>query len=386
MIPLRDSVRTRRTAWVNLGIIGAAVGIFLWEIGTPGSPEVVLALAVRPAEIFDLGHLVRARFLPLGTLISATFLHGGWLHLLGNMLYLWIFGDAVEAALGPGRYLAFYLLGGLVANLAHVLANPFSTVPTIGASGAVAAVLGGYLVTYPGARVLALVPVGVFLPLLRLPAWGALGFWFLLQLWGGLVGMGAQGVAWWAHIGGFLAGMALVRILAPGQEDRSGGGREVPTGYGGVDVAESGRIAGLDVGDRTIGVAVSDPLGWTAQGVTVIRRESLDKDLARLEAICGQYGVTRLVVGLPRNMNGTEGPRAEAVRAFAREVEARLGLPVTLWDERLTTMQAERALLEADLSRARRRQVIDRLAAQLILQSFLDHQAARRREREEPQP
>lgn len=224
MIPLRDSVRTRRISWVNLGLIAASVVVFLWEVGSPRSMAIIQALAVKPAEIFDLAALARRGFVPLLTLFSATFLHGGWLHLGGNMLYLWVFGDNVEETLGHGRYLAFYLTGGLVANLAHVLANPFSTVPTIGASGAVAAVLGAYLVTYPGARVLTVVPVGILLPIVRLPAWVVLSLWFLLQLWSGLVRMGAQGVAWWAHIGGFLAGMGLVRLLATAQAARQPGG------------------------------------------------------------------------------------------------------------------------------------------------------------------
>lgn len=143
------------------------------------------------------------------------------------------------------------------------------------------------------------------------------------------------------------------------------------------------RTAGLDVGDKTIGVAVSDPLGWTAQGVTVVRRESPDRDWLRLREIFQEYEVGQVVVGLPRNMNGTEGPRAELARAFARELETELGLPVVLWDERLSTMQAQRALLEGDVSRSRRKQVVDRLAAQLILQSYLDRQAAERRREEQ---
>lgn len=136
------------------------------------------------------------------------------------------------------------------------------------------------------------------------------------------------------------------------------------------------RIAGLDVGDRTIGVAVSDPLGWTAQGLEVIRRTDLKRDLQRLQEIARQYEVGAWVVGLPRNMNGTYGPRADLCRAFAARLERAFpGATVTLWDERLTTVSAERALLEADVSRARRKQVVDKLAAQLILQGYLDFRA-----------
>lgn len=137
------------------------------------------------------------------------------------------------------------------------------------------------------------------------------------------------------------------------------------------------RWLGLDVGDKTIGVAVSDPLNITAQGVEVIRRRNDDADFARLGELARQYEVSEIVVGLPRNMNGTYGPRSELVRAFAAAATERLGLPVREWDERLTTVAAQRSLLEADVSRAGRRQVVDMVAAALILQNFLDSSAAR---------
>ncbi len=133
-----------------------------------------------------------------------------------------------------------------------------------------------------------------------------------------------------------------------------------------------GRILGLDVGDRRIGVAVSDPLLLTAQGLEVVQRRTLADDLQRLGQITVDYQVAAVVVGLPRNMNGTFGPQAEKVQAFAGELARETGLPVHFWDERLSTAAAERALLEADVRRARRKQVIDRQAAVLILQGFLD--------------
>jgi len=138
------------------------------------------------------------------------------------------------------------------------------------------------------------------------------------------------------------------------------------------------RTAGLDVGDKTIGIALSDPLGFTAQGLTVLRRRGRDGSLGDLVALLRQHDVVRAVVGLPRNMNGTYGPRAELARAFAATLEAAAGLPVLLEDERLTTVQAQRTLLAGDASRAKRRAVVDMLAAQLILQGFLDREAARR--------
>jgi len=133
---------------------------------------------------------------------------------------------------------------------------------------------------------------------------------------------------------------------------------------------------GLDFGERTIGVAVSDPLGITAQGVEVIRRRTPEADFARLAELVRIYGVSGIVVGLPRNMNGTLGARGEAARAFADECRARLQLPVREWDERLSTVAAERSLLEADMSRAGRKRVIDMIAATIILQNFIDSGAA----------
>lgn len=145
------------------------------------------------------------------------------------------------------------------------------------------------------------------------------------------------------------------------------------------------RIGGLDVGDKTIGVALSDQMGWTAQALEVIRRKSLAADLTRLAEIARTHGVERWVVGMPRNMNGTYGPRAEFTRAFMEELAAHSGLPVEAYDERLTTMAAERVLLEADVSRAKRRQVIDKMAAAVILQGFLDGLAIRKRAAEAPE-
>lgn len=134
------------------------------------------------------------------------------------------------------------------------------------------------------------------------------------------------------------------------------------------------RIMGLDVGDKTIGIALSDPMGWTAQPVTVLRRTSLKQDLEELARLCREQEVEKIVVGLPRNMNGTYGPRAQLVMEFKEKLEQALGLPVETWDERLSTAAAERTLLAADVSRARRKQVVDKLAAVVILQGYLDRQ------------
>lgn len=132
------------------------------------------------------------------------------------------------------------------------------------------------------------------------------------------------------------------------------------------------RILGLDVGDRTIGVAISDPLGFTAQGITTIRRKSLQYDLDELKKICDEYSVELILSGLPKNMNGTIGPQGEKVLEFCEKVKEFLNLPIEMWDERLTTVAATRAMLEADLSRAKRRKIVDKMAATYILQGYLD--------------
>ncbi len=136
------------------------------------------------------------------------------------------------------------------------------------------------------------------------------------------------------------------------------------------------RIGGLDVGDRRIGVAISDELGWTAQGLGVITRSKLAADLDAVRAFFAEYAPSTIVVGLPINMNGTIGPQAEKVKTFARALEAALAIPIELWDERWSTLGAERVLLEADLSRAKRKKVIDKAAAVFILQGYLDRRAA----------
>ena len=132
------------------------------------------------------------------------------------------------------------------------------------------------------------------------------------------------------------------------------------------------RILGLDLGDRTIGVAISDPLGFTAQGITTIRRKSLQYDIDELKKICKEYNIEKVLLGYPKNMNGTEGPRCEIVKEFAEVIKEQLNLPIQFWDERLSTVAAHRAMLEADLSRAKRKKIVDKIAAVYILQGYLD--------------
>ena len=215
MIPLRDENPTTLVPWVTVSLIAANLLAFVFEV----------SLGARLRPFLDQFGAVPVRLLSSGasgaglpvwvTVLSSMFLHGGWLHVGGNMLYLWIFGNNIEDAMGHLRYLFFYLISGVVAVYSHALVNPASTMPMIGASGAVSGVLGAYLVLFPRARVLTLVPMGLFLQVVRVPAVVVLGFWIALQLLSGVLSRGAPGggVAWFAHVGGFLTGVALVRLL-----------------------------------------------------------------------------------------------------------------------------------------------------------------------------
>lgn len=175
--------------------------------------------AVIPSQFVAVGLTVEQ----LVKLTTTMFLHGGWLHVLSNMLYLWIFGDNVEDRMGHFKYLLFYLICGYIASLAHIIVDPLSKSPLIGASGAIAGILGAYLILYPRAKVLTLVFIIFFIQIIPIPAVIFLGIWFFLQLMSGTSGLSAQavqGVAFWAHIGGFIAGVVLVKFFAGRKEVR----------------------------------------------------------------------------------------------------------------------------------------------------------------------
>ena len=216
MIPLRDINPTRRVPVVNVTIIVVNVVAFLYEVSLgPQLDAFFAAYAVIPQDVTAAVNGPPFHFLPLFSLFTSMFLHGGWLHLGGNLLYLWIFGDNVEDKLGHGRYLIFYLLCGLTASIVHIVVDPLSTMPTVGASGAISGVLAAYLLMFPKARVVTVIPIFVFLQVAELPALLVLGMWFVLQFFNGLVSLGYEtagmgGVAWWAHIGGFVAGFVFV--------------------------------------------------------------------------------------------------------------------------------------------------------------------------------
>jgi membrane associated rhomboid family serine protease len=220
MIPLRDRNPSGSFPAVTLALIAACVVAFFYELMAQDNLERLFSVyALVPAKItygFESGRL------PLWDVVtpffSSMFLHGGWLHLIGNMWYLWIFGDNVEDTLGPVRFVLFYLLTGLAAGLTHYVLQPSSPVPTVGASGAISGVLAGYATLFPHARVVTLVPLGFFIQLMELPAVVLLVIWVIIQALSGLVSFGvgqAGGVAWGAHVGGFVAGLLLVRILRP---------------------------------------------------------------------------------------------------------------------------------------------------------------------------
>jgi membrane associated rhomboid family serine protease len=215
MIPLRDVIRSRTPPVVTVTLILVNAAAFFFELSLPP--------AARQGLIRDWG-IVPASF-DWSTLFTSMFLHGGWLHVIGNMWYLWIFGDNVEDRLGHGRYLLFYLLCGAVAGVAQTLMNPSSAVPTIGASGAIAGVMGAYFVLYPRSRILTLVPLFVFIEIVEIPALFFLGFWFLMQLFAGAGSIahttGSQGgVAFWAHVAGFVGGAGGVFVFKRPERQR----------------------------------------------------------------------------------------------------------------------------------------------------------------------
>lgn len=218
MFPLKDDNPTRTAPVVTIALIAVNALVFFHQLSLPpGSAErFVYQFGSIPAVITGLGRLPAdlAAVPPLASVLTSMFLHGGWMHLVGNMWFLWIFGNNIEEATGRFRFVLFYLACGLAAGAAHILANPDSAIPAIGASGAIGGVLGAYIMIYPRARVWTLIFLFVFIRVLYLPAGVILGYWFVLQLLGGTTTAGgAGGVAFWAHVGGFVAGAALVGVF-----------------------------------------------------------------------------------------------------------------------------------------------------------------------------
>jgi membrane associated rhomboid family serine protease len=231
MFPYRDENETIRTPYTTYALIGLNVGAWLLVQGAGATLPLArsvcdlglipgeLTLSVPPGTRLSMGDGLVCVTDPgrqSAHVLTSMFLHGSWMHILGNMWFLWIFGNNVEDAMGRLRFLVFYLLTGVVAALSQVVLTPASAVPMVGASGAISGVMGGYIVLYPHVRVFVMVPLGFFMTSFAWPAWMMLGYWLLLQFMMGLGALGREGggVAFWAHFGGFVAGVALVKLFA----------------------------------------------------------------------------------------------------------------------------------------------------------------------------
>jgi len=219
MIPLNDDNPTERTPIITVGFIALCTLVFFYQASLPErlGEEFVFHYGAIPAAVFGRVPLPPEfeGFSPMATLLTSMFLHGGWMHLIGNMLYLWIFGNNIEDVMGHVRFVIFYIACGILAALSHALTDPASMVPMVGASGAISGVLGAYLLLFPRAQVLVLVPMGFMSRIMYVPAALVLGLWFVLQLLSGGMSLGREGagVAFWAHVGGFVAGMALIGLF-----------------------------------------------------------------------------------------------------------------------------------------------------------------------------
>ena len=259
LLPLYDDNPTRRLPVMTYGLIGTCAAVFLWQIGLPlrAQNAVAFSYGMIPAVLFGHAHLPArlARVAPWLTIFTSMFLHGGWLHLLGNMLYLWLFGKGVEGALGPLRYLVFYFVCGAAAALTQAFISPTAMVPMIGASGAIAGILGAYLVLFPRGNVVVFLWIIIIVRLITVPAVILLGLWFVMQLLSALAAQaGEPGVALWAHVGGFALGMLLVPLfrragVAMLQPARSGSflvahPRSARQRFGAGSVPSAGRGAG----------------------------------------------------------------------------------------------------------------------------------------------
>ena len=217
MFPIHDDNPTRITPYVSYVLLSACVLIFLWQVSLGDAvQQAVYSFGVIPSVLFATKSLpVELEILPAWlTIFSSMFLHGGWMHLIGNMLYLWVFGNNVEDAMGHKRFILFYLSCGLLAALTQAVLNPHSEIPMIGASGAISGVLGAYVLLHPHARILVVIPIGILIYTPWIAAYWVLGFWFVLQLINSLISASdTGGIAYGAHLGGFVAGMLLIPLF-----------------------------------------------------------------------------------------------------------------------------------------------------------------------------
>ncbi|HEX4997380.1 MAG TPA: rhomboid family intramembrane serine protease [Terriglobia bacterium] len=223
MFPFRDNIPSRTFPFVTIALILINTGVFLYELSLgSGLGEFLRRFGLVPEHAAQLVSARTGLSSVAIPYLTSMFLHGGWFHLIGNMWYLWIFGDNVEDRLGHFKFIVFYLLCGLAAGATHTVLNLHSSIPSVGASGAIAGVLGAYVVSYPFARVSTFVVIIIFFQVVEIPAIIVLGFWFVMQFLQANGGA-ASGVAWWAHIGGFIAGIALLFLMA--------GRKRQPYGY-----------------------------------------------------------------------------------------------------------------------------------------------------------
>jgi membrane associated rhomboid family serine protease len=227
LLPLGDNNPTRRLAVINILLISANVAAYIYQAfyAPLGAAEFIQRFGFVPRLLSSVDRMgpAQAGWVPL-TLLTGIFLHGGWFHLASNMLFLWIFGDNVEDRLGHARYLLFYLLCGVLASLSHFCVYPESPLPTVGASGAVAGVMGAYLLLFPRARIRTLVVVIIFIQIFHLPAWFLIGIWIITQMLSAYTELATAhiaGVAWFAHIGGFGAGILLLLALKPNSKRKA---------------------------------------------------------------------------------------------------------------------------------------------------------------------
>ena len=221
MIPFKDDNPTLTFPFVTIGLIALNIIVFIWEIMQPGGQQIPLMYGAIPHNLFSLEKTQPIS--PAMTIFTSMFLHAGLLHVAGNMLYLWIFGNNIEDSLGHFRFLLFYLFSGIVAAFGHAFTDSQSMIPMIGASGAVSGILGAYILLFPQARVHTLIFFGFFFQVVRIPAVIVIGFWIAIQLISGFASKGALqqgGVAWFAHIGGFLAGLLTIKLWLLGKRRR----------------------------------------------------------------------------------------------------------------------------------------------------------------------
>ena len=229
MFPLKDDLPTRTTPVVTVVLMAINILVYLYQAsleidsrGGGAAEAFVMEFGLVPCRLTGACRMAEDLPSPAFTIFSSMFLHGSFFHIAGNMLYLWIFGNNVEDTLGHTRYIVFYLASGVVAAATQTVVGPASSVPMIGASGAISGVLGAYFLLFPHANVLTLIIFGFFWRMVRIPAVIVLGFWMVVQILNGLGSFGAGGgVAWFAHIGGFFAGMGLILLLRPGPPTRS---------------------------------------------------------------------------------------------------------------------------------------------------------------------